>query len=667
MTTTMPSRHPMLHTTRLALPALAIAALCACTTPTGRSAQPSLQTRTIAVLTVDGLRFKDHNKNGVLDGYEDWRNSPRQRARDLVARMTLDEKAGAMMHANPPSTASGTIPGAGTAWERPGIDQLLLDQHITAFLNRLNTDVAAMARQANELQATAERGRLGIPVTLSSDPRNQFQASQGVSVSAGRFTQWPDPAGLAATGDAELVRRFADSVRQEYLAVGIRMALSPQADLAINPRWHRTNGTFGGERETARRLVNAYVTGMQAGAGGLHADSVVSVVKHWVGYGATGPQGYDSHNYYGRHMYVGSDTIEDHIYPFTGAFAAQVGAVMPTYGQPQPGLMVQGADGPIEPVGIGFNQQMLGEVLRGRFGFDGVVLSDWQITDDCLAGCRDGAPAGQKPNPADIAMPWGVEELSKESRFAKAVEAGVDQFGGAKDPQYIVSAVRNGRLPQAALDRAVTRIVLQKFQLGLFEDPYVDVDAAIAVVGNAGFQALALDAQRRSAVLVQNQAHTLPLKAPAARKVFLYQIDPASARRRGFDVVDTVEQADFAIMAITTPNEVLHPQHFFGSRYREGDTAFKAGGASYEAFKRISAKVPTVVSVYMDRPADLSALIPAAAAIVVHFGLGTDALFDMLSGVRPFEGRLPYDLPLSVTVPASQGQLATRMGQGLRD
>ena len=625
--------------------------------------QANLQTRHVPWLDLAGLRFKDHNRNGRLDPYEDWRLPASERARDLVARMSLEEKAGAMMHANPPSSASSALPGAGVAWEFPAVSDMVLQRHITAFLNRLNTGVREMARQHNQLQAIAEEGRLGIPALLSSDPRNQFTASQGVSVAAGAFTQWPDPAGLAAIGDEDLVRHHAESLRQEYRAVGIRVALSPMADLAVNPRWHRGNGCFGSEPQLAARLVRAYVEGMQAGDRGLSAQSVVSVVKHWVGYGATQADGFDAHNHYGRHMGVTSADIEAHIIPFTGAFAAGVGGVMPAYSLPPAGLTVQGTLGEIERVGVGFNRQLLTDLLRHRFGFAGVVMSDWHITDDCSRACIEGAPPGDVPGPQDIAMPWGVEELTRSERFAKAVLAGVDQFGGAQDPDWILAAVQQGLLPVAAIDRAVHRIMTQRFALGLFEDPYVDEEAAGGLVGDDAAQALSLEAQRRSLVLLKNQGATLPLRGRP--RLYLHQIDADLARQYGFEVSERLEDAELAIVGMTTPHEVLHPQHFFGRRYREGDTGFSEDNPAYRSFRLIAARVPTVVAIHLERPADLARIAPWATAIVAHFGLRPQALFDVLTGRPAPTGRLPFDLPWSGPRPEST-DTATQRGQGLR-
>jgi beta-glucosidase len=246
------------------------------------------------------------------------------------------------------------------------------------MITRLGGDPASLAAQSNVLQEIAERGRLGIPVTVSTDPRHHFQYVLGASVTAGQFSQWPEPLGLAATGDTALVRRFGDVARREYRAVGIHMALSPQADLATEPRWSRINGTFGEDAELAGRMVRAYVEGFQGGARGAGRDGVLTVVKHWVGYGAA-KEGWDSHNYFGRYATFTGDNLAYHVKPFLPAFEAMVAGVMPTYS------ILEGAtwEGrPVEQVGAGFNRMLLTDVLRGRYRFDGVVLTDWAVTND---------------------------------------------------------------------------------------------------------------------------------------------------------------------------------------------------------------------------------------------------------------------------------------------
>ncbi len=645
---------------------LSILAVAGCGTSRPESSkQVKLAGGAIPLIHADGLLFRDLDRSGVLEPYKDWRRPAAVRAADLVSRMTLEEKAGAMMHANPPAKEAAGVPGAGSAWDTAAVGRLVLDRHVTFFLNRLKADPASLANQQNALQAIAEQGRLGIPVTISSDPRSQFSYAQGVSVDAGAFTKWPDPAGMAATGDPELVRRFADSVRREYLAVGIRMALSPQADLAANPRWHRSSGTFGSDPAASARFVRAYVTGMQDGESGIHRSSVVSVIKHWVGYGATMNDGADAHNYYGRLLDIDGANIERHIMPFTGAFAARVGAVMPSYGMPAAPFRVRGSAEPVDPVGMGFNRAMLTDVLRGRMGFDGVVLSDWQITDDCTRVCRNGASPGEKPQFSDIAMPWGVEALDKAGRYLKAIDAGVDQFGGTSDPEIVVGLVTSGRLDVSRVDAAVRRIMTQKFEQGLFEDPYVDAGRASSIVGNAEFRRIALDAQHRSQVLLKNSRHLLPVSRTMT-KVFVYGFDAEAMRRRGFTVVRHPEEADFAVVGMATPFEVLHPNFFFGARYREGSTRFRADDPAFAMLEKTAAAVPTIASIYMERPIDLSGIANRATAIVANFGATPDAIVDVLTGESGPVARLPYDLVLTDRLHEQTNEpVSYRMGEGL--
>ncbi len=231
------------------------------------------------VLRQDGLEFKDLNRNGVLDPYEDWRLSPERRARDLVGRMTLEEKAGTMMHGTA-RAVGGPMAGAGMGgrYDTAAIRVLIDSVKVTNLITRLNTDPRALATQNNVLQAIAERTRLGIPITISTDPRNHFQYLPGVS-SQTTFSQWPEALGFGAIDDTALTRRFGDIARQEYRAVGIHMALSPQADLATEPRWPRVAGTFGEDADLAGRQVRAYVIGFQHGANGVDSTGGAAVPR----------------------------------------------------------------------------------------------------------------------------------------------------------------------------------------------------------------------------------------------------------------------------------------------------------------------------------------------------------------------------------------------------
>jgi len=627
-------------------------ALLAVASPPGLYAQagskPVQQRRAVVahsspILERQGLRFKDLNKNGVLDPYEDWRLSSSARAEDLVRRMTLEEKAGMMMHGTARSAGPPGIPGAGTAYDTAAIGKLIRDVGVNSFITRLAGDPRSLAAQSNSIQELAESTRLGIPVTISTDPRNHFQNVAGASVRAGRFSQWPETLGFAAIGDAALVRRFADIARQEYRSVGIQETLSPQADLATEPRWSRINGTFGEDPDLTRALVKAYVEGFQHGASGVDSAGVLAVVKHWVGYGAQ-KNGFDSHSSYGRFASF-SGGIDTHIKPFLGAFAAHVGGVMPTYS------ILEGATlggRPIEQVGAGFNRQLLTDVLRKRYGFQGIILTDWAVTNDCSDLCRNGFPAGERPTFAAVAMPWGVEDLPKVDRFAKAVNAGVDQFGGTEEAQVLVEAVRSGKIAESRINESVKRIAVQKFRQGLFENPYVDTAEAGRVVGSAKFQAEATAAQRRSLTLLENKNGLLPLSA-RGKRVFFHGIDSATAAQYGFSVVSDLSKADIAIVRTVAPFQTLHPNYVFGAMQHEGDLGFRNGNAEFEEIKRITAAVPTIVTVYLDRPAILTELKNRASALIANFGVSDGALLDVITGAARPEGRLPFELPPSMS------------------
>lgn len=609
-------------------------------------AQPQISTRGVPLIQADGLRFRDLNRNGRLDVYEDWRLPAAVRAEALVAAMTLEEKAGAMMHGNLALTRDGG------QLDLDAMRPLVLERHVNSFVSRQQGDAGQLAAAHNRLQELAEQARLAIPLSMSTDPRNHFQYTVGQTVAGGGFSQWPEPLGLAAIDDPALTRRFADIVRQEYLAVGFTQSLSPQADLATEPRWPRVFSTFGEDAGIARKQVQAWVEGLQDGSGGLHPGSVVAVVKHWAGYGAA-RDGWDSHNPWGKFMSFPGANFAYHLLPFDGAFAAGVASVMPTYSEPDGPVEVDGVK--LEPVGGGYSRALLTDLLRTRKGFDGVILSDWAITNDCTGPCADGAPEGVTPLAffPQFGTPWGVEQLDKRARFVKGVNAGLDQFGGTEEAAYLVAAVRAGELPMARIDASVRRILLQKFRQGLFEHPFVDEARSRATVGNPAFRAHGLDAQRRSLVLLQNKGKLLPL-AGAGRKVWLHGVDAAVAARYGFTVVATLAQADLAIIRAATPFEMLHPRHIFGLLQHEGSLAFVDGNPDYEAIKRAAARVPTIVTVNLERPAILANVVDKASAVLANFGVSDEALFDVLTGKARPEGRLPVELPSSMAAVARQ-------------
>lgn len=617
--------------------------------PAAAPAQPQLGTRAVPRLEVEGLQFRDLNRNGRLDAYEDWRLPAERRADDLVARMELAEKAGTMMFGSLPAIGGDFSGGEATRYDLDKARVLLLERHISSAITRLAVSPATLAEQHNALQELAEQGRLGIPLTIATDPRNHFQFTAGASVQASGFSVWPETTGLAAIGDAATVRRFADIARREYRAVGIHMALSPMADLATEPRWPRINGTFGEDAQLARRLVGAYVEGFQGGREGAGSDGVASVVKHWVGYGAAAEQGFDSHNPYGRYAAFPGGNFAQHIVPFEDAFAAQVAGVMPTYSILRD-LEHEGHT--LEQVGGGFNRWLLTDLLRNRHGFAGIVLSDWLITADCPRECLEGSEPGQ---PWVLGMPWGMEQASKLERYVRGVEAGLDQFGGSEEPEFLVEAVRQGLLTEQRLDQSVRRILVQKFRQGLFENPFVDPERAESVLGDPASRAAALDAQRRSLVLLKNQDGILPLSATPPRKVFLHGIAAEVATAKGLAVVEDPLQADLAIVRLHTPFQRLHPGHMFGVLQHEGDLDFGPGEEQFDLVSRLAAQgVPVVATVYLDRPAVLASILPKTSALLGDFGVSDEALLDVVVGAATPEGRLPFELPSSMEAVRTQ-------------
>ena len=274
----------------------------------------------------------------------------------------------------------------------------------------------------------------------------------------------------------------------------------------------------------------------------MDASGVSTVVKLWLGYGAA-RDGWDSHNYYGRYATFPGNNLAYHARPFTGAFAANVAGVMPTYS------ILEGATWrgkPVESVGAAFNRALLTDVLRGEFRFRGLIVTDWAISNDCTARCREGVGAGERPSFADVGMPWGVEDVPKRARFVKAVAAGVDQFGGTEEAAMIVDAVRAGELTETRLDASVQRVMALKFAQGLFENPYVDSELAARTVGTDAFRAAGLDAQRRALVLLENRGAILPLKKKSAR-VYLIGVDSNAARAAGLTVVSEPAQLPFEL------------------------------------------------------------------------------------------------------------------------
>ncbi|MFJ6653850.1 glycoside hydrolase family 3 protein [Microbacterium sp. NPDC091313] len=542
-----------------------------------------------------------------------------ERVELLLSEMTVPEKAGLFFHAMIAMGPDGTLTEGNPAFGMPATDHELNVRHLSHF-NLLGSAPSAgeIARWQNTLQDAAAATRLGIPVTVSTDPRHSFTENPGTSFLAGPFSAWPDALGLAAIGDEELVRRFGDIARQEYTAVGFRAALHPQVDLATEPRWARQLQTFGEDAELSSRLGAAYIRGFQGEAFG--PGSVSTMVKHFPG---GGPQqdGEDPHFAYGREQVYPGGMFELHLQPFEAAFAAGVRQVMPYYGMPM------GTE--YEEVGFGFNKSVLTGLLRERFGFDGVVCTDWGlVTDGDIMG--DHFPA----------RAWGVEHLSPAERMAKILDAGADQFGGERCTEILLELVSTGVVTEERLDVSARRLLREKFALGLFENPYVDVEAADRIAGSAEFRA-AGDAAQRASITVLRSLPALPF-APGL-KLYVEGIDAAVAGAYG-TVVASPADADLAVLRLQAPYEVRGTA--FENHFHAGSLDFDAEVVAHVT--AVAAAVPTVVDVFLDRPAILTPFVEAGAALTGNWGASAEALLDVLSGAAQAQGRLPFDLPRSM-------------------
>ena len=657
---------------RLVISAAILLAACAVRAQTTH--QPELGQRSAPVLQQDGLKFKDLDRNGKLDPYEDWRLPPQARAADLLSRMSLDEVSGLLVHGSLPSVGPMGFIGVGKQYDFGAITQMVRDHHVTTFITRVDAPASSFAEQNNRTQEIAEDTKFGIPVTISTDPRSHFDHVLGAAVEAGSFSQWPDPIGFGALNDAAVTRRFADIVRQEYLAVGIRESLAPQADLATEPRWARINGTFGEDPAIVRNMVEAYVEGIQNGRAGLNAGSVAAVVKHWAGYGAA-RDGWDSHNFYGRFAVYPGHNFAMHLEPFRGAFAAHVASVMPTYSIPL-GAEYHGRRLP--EVGAGFDRFLLTDVLRGDFGFRGAVVSDWGITEDCNADCRNGMPPGKTPGKNEIGMPWGEIDTPRAVRFARTIQAGVDQIGGVEDSALVAADVRDKLLSEARVREAAARILEQKFAMGLFEQPYVDAAAAGSIVGNPQFRAEGMAAQAAATVLLKNEAppgdtrSLLPLK-PGTR-AYLWGISPAAASEAGIAAVKDPAAAQVAVLHVPAPFHGEHPGYFFGSRQHEGRLYFTKDDEGYRVLLNLPPGLPIVFVTTLERPLILIDIATRVTALLGDFGIEDRPLLSVLTGKAAPLGKLPFELPGSEAavekqasdVPHDSGHPLFPIGWGLR-
>jgi len=676
----------------------------------------------VNIIVEDGFAFKDLNKDGKLDKYEDWRLPAEERAKDLASKMSIEQIAGLMLYsahqAVPASHGFFTASYNGKPYSESGAKphdlsdeqiKFLTQDHLRHVLLTFVESPEIAAHWNNKVQAVAESTGLGIPANNSSDPRHGSDASKEYNAGAGgAISMWPETLGLAAAFDPELVHQFGKIAAKEYRALGIATALSPQIDIATDPRWSRFDGTFGEDSRLSADLAKAYVDGFQTSfeeesqSDGWGSGSVNAMVKHWPG-GGSGEGGRDAHFGYGKFAVYPGNNFEEHLIPFLdGAFKLTGGtekasAIMPyytiSYNQDQVNS---------ENVGNAYNAHIIGNLLRDKYGYDGVVCTDWGITDDEGTDITRLFPGGRA---------WGVEEgYTVSERHYKALMAGVDQFGGNNDAGPVIEAYHIGvaehgeAYMRARFEQSAVRLLKNMFRVGLFENPYCDPEQTSRIVGNAEFMRAGYEAQLKSLVLLKNKGNVLPIQK--LKTVYIpKRYRPAGTNWIGFPtaafdgypvnmdviqkyfkVTDDPETADFAMVFITGADS--------GSGYSKADA--EAGGSGYvpislqyapytaehareisiagderdvlnrsykgksvsttnasdlEAVlrtKEVMKGKPVIVSLQLSKPSIVAEFEAAADAIIAAFGVQDQAILDLITGEAEPSGLLPMQMPANM-------------------
>ena len=673
----------------------------------------------VNIITDKGYAFKDLNRNGSLDVYEDWRLPAEVRAQDLAEQLTIEEIAGLMLYSSHQSVPSGggMFGGAtynGKPYAQSGAaasdlsdaqKKFLKEDNLRAVLVTTVESPEVAARWNNNMQAFVEGLGHGVPSNTSSDPRHETTATAEYNYGAGgTISHWPTTLGLAATFDPALVEEFGQIASEEYRALGIATALSPQIDLATEPRWSRFSGTFGESPELDTDMARAYVDGFQTSTGKDEIDggwgykSVNAMVKHWP---SGGPEegGRDAHYNYGKYAVYPGSAFETHLKPFTeGAFKLNGGtgmasAVMPYY------TISTGIDPSGKDVGNSYSKYIITDLLRNKYNYNGVVCTDWNITYD------------NKAIDAFDGKCWGMEELTVAQRHYECLKAGIDQFGGNNDKGPVLEAYQMwvDEFGKESADKrfreSAVRLVMNSFRTGLFENPYLDPAETAATVGKPEFMQKGYEAQLKSVAMVKNSNNTLP--ADGKLKVFVAKrhipstvnffgvrteerwedpVDKALLEKY-FVPVDTPEEADFALVMINAPtsgtgydaNDVkkggngyvpisLQYNDYTADHARAvslagGDRLEKSANRSYKGksvktankgdlqrvidTKKAMGDKPVVTVVNTGRPL-VPEFEPYSDAILVSFGCQNQAILELISGNVEPSALLPMQLPANM-------------------
>jgi len=675
---------------------------------------PTIAVHKRDVIEQDGCFFRDLEGTGELLPYEDWRLDVEARVADLAARLSVKEIAGLMMY-SPHQMVPGISFGpfrytyGGKLFEESGAapweltDQqlkLLSEDGIRHVLLTRFSDVDTIVKWNNNMQSYVEALPHGIPIAFSSDPRHGAGASAlEFKTEASDVSKWPEGLGMAATFEPDLCKKFAEIVAKEYRALGITVALHPQIDLGTEPRWMRIEDTFGASPQLVTDFGRAYCDGLQTtedSADGWGSDSVCAMAKHWPG-GGPCEGGRDAHYVFGKYAVYPGDSLKQHLKPFAeGAFKLDgptkcAASVMPYY---TVSWNVDRKDG--ENVGNSYSHYIINDLLREEYGYDGVVCTDWGITED-MAPEVDSFGS----------RCFGVEHLTEAERHLRIIENGVDQFGGNSNIVPILEAYELGckkhgeAWMRTRFEQSAKRLLRNMFRCGLFENPYLTTEESEQVVGNEAYREAGFAAQLKSVVMLKNNG-VLPMKERVkvyvpnrhidAHKNFFRMMDEAkdvpgankAIVEAYFEWVDTPEEADAALVFVESPISDGYstkdredggngyvpvslqyrpytaksarecsiaggdPRENFTNRGYQGKTGIAANESDLDNVihaKRVLGEKPVVVIARMHHPMVMAELEPYADAILVDFGVEQRAVCEVLSGGAEPQGMLPVQLP----------------------
>lgn len=615
--------------------------------------QPLLNPHLKSIIEVEGYQFIDLNGNGTLDVYEDWREDAETRADDLVSQMTAREKIAQMQHPTYLPRSDGKI--------APYLKEYCADYGIGMLLIRELNSVEAAATTMNAIQEYAEESRLGVPVLVSMDSVHGLSYVSGATVT-------PHNLALAATRNEELVTKLAEIAREEHIAIGVRMTLSPEADIASEPRWGRVMETFGEDPDLVTQMVTSQVVAFQNGTDGLNTGSIVACMKHFPG---AGPQmeGKDT-----SPIISSEETLEIHLKPYKAALEVNVASIMPYYSVPLALDMENSAIG---------SKATLQDLLRDEMGFEGIIQTDWGM----IWAIQEA-----------LGTMTGEEVSDEEAILIGVTQSRVDGIGGESIRliDLMEELTDEGKIDEAILTAAAKRIVKVKFEMGVFENPYCDVDYAVSFVGNEENQKVNLQAAEEAMTLLKNDG-ALPLNPDAEQTILVcgpraFDMDSLvggwSSAQDGLTIADAVaayvgenttvltekedvaviaelaEQADVIIVSIGEPSYQHDPVW--------GYDTLNIVSSQQEILEAAVASGKTVITVVTGgRPYILTWCDENTNAILEAYYPGAQggiAIAETLFGINNPTGKTPMQFPRDMeSVNAQEGDVSFDLENPLYD